>query len=69
MPTSAPAACARFAHELLYHPDAILKLKFKNLVHTADYDGGHFPAFEVPEVLAQDLFIATEKFIKLQNGA
>lgn len=69
MPTSAPAACARFSNELAYQPDVILKLKFKNLIHTADYDAGHFAAFEEPEVLAEDLFIATEKFLELQGEA
>lgn len=53
---------------MVTQPDLILRLKFKNLVHTANYEGGHFAAFEEPEVLAKDLFLATEKFLKLQNN-
>lgn len=65
---SVPAACARFSHELAYQPDTILKLKYKNLLHSADYDGGHFAAFEEPDVLAEDLFIATDKFLEFHES-
>lgn len=55
-PIEVPSACARFTNELSNHPDVILKEKFLNLIHSADYEGGHFPAFEVPQILAKDIF-------------
>lgn len=69
IPTSAPAACARFSYELSYQPDTILKLKYKNLLHVADYNGGHFAAFEEPNVLAEDVFIATDKFLEFHKSS
>ncbi|KAJ8938570.1 hypothetical protein NQ314_011429 [Rhamnusium bicolor] len=61
IPIEVPSGCARFLNELVYQPESLLKERFKNLVHSSDYDGGHFAAFEVPQVLAEDLFIFTEK--------
>lgn len=56
-----PAGCARFKYELANQPDTILKEKFLNLIHSADYVGGHFPAFEMPQILANDIFQFVEK--------
>lgn len=61
-----PSACARFTYDVAFIPNIILKTKYKNLLHVADYDGGHFPAFEMPNVLANDIFVAAGKF--LNNG-
>lgn len=63
-----PSACARFSYELDYPATTILKTKYKNLVHVSDYDGGHFAAFEVPNVLANDVFLATKKFLNINNN-
>lgn len=60
-----PSGCARFKHEMYIQPDAILKERFLNLVHTSDYDGGHFPAMEQPQVLADDIFLFVQKVEKL----
>jgi hypothetical protein len=30
----------------------------------SDYEGGHFAAFQLPEVFTKDVFIAVEKFEK-----
>lgn len=62
-----PAGCARFNKELTFIPDAILRDRFLNLVHTADYDGGHFAAFEQPEVLAKDIFQFAAKVEKMKT--
>lgn len=67
IPTNVPSACARFSHELFYSPEIVLRLKFKNLVHISDLDGGHFAALEVPELLAKDIYEATDKFLKFQR--
>ncbi|KAJ8926603.1 hypothetical protein NQ314_021012 [Rhamnusium bicolor] len=61
IPTTVPSACARFSHELVYQPETVLRDKFVNLVHVADYEGGHFAAAEEPELLANDLYIFVEK--------
>lgn len=57
-----PCAVARFPNEIIYQVDWILKDKYPNLVQTTDFeDGGHFAAFEVPEVLAEDIFSSVFK--------
>jgi len=62
VPVTVPYACAKFKQELFYQTDFILKDKFTKLVHSKDYDvGGHFVAFEVPDVLAKDIFEAIGK--------
>uniref|UniRef100_A0A182NAI9 Epoxide hydrolase N-terminal domain-containing protein n=1 Tax=Anopheles dirus TaxID=7168 RepID=A0A182NAI9_9DIPT len=56
IPTSAPAACAKFRHELLQYPDWILKEHFTNLLQSNHYDdGGHFAAMQLPQVLYKDI--------------
>ncbi|XP_034479485.1 juvenile hormone epoxide hydrolase 1 [Drosophila innubila] len=51
----APVGCARFLHELAHTPDSVLANKYRNLVHSTHYnEGGHFPAFEVPQQLYED---------------
>lgn len=50
-----PYGCARFRHDLFHSLDWQLKDKYTNLVHSTYYpDGGHFAAFEVPDVLYND---------------
>lgn len=60
--TKVQCACANFGQELTYWPDWILRDKYPNLVYTSDYqEGGHFAAFEVPKLLANDMFLAFSK--------
>lgn len=60
-----PSACARFQYELAYQPDHMLKEGFPNLLQSTDFDdGGHFAAFEVPKLLAQDIWSAVDKMDK-----
>ncbi|KAJ8925184.1 hypothetical protein NQ315_001369 [Exocentrus adspersus] len=61
VPVTVPAGCAKFSYELNYQPDTILKEKYVQLVHSADYEGGHFAAFENPGVLAEDIYVFVEK--------
>ncbi|XP_044270184.1 juvenile hormone epoxide hydrolase 2-like [Tribolium madens] len=61
IPTTVPTACARFTYDISYSPTALLKEKYKNIVYEADYDAGHFPAFEEPELLAKDIYQGIEK--------
>ncbi|KAK4877710.1 hypothetical protein RN001_010216 [Aquatica leii] len=63
IPVEVPSACARFAYELLYFSDTILKHTFKQLVQTNDIPrGGHFAAFEEPQLMADDVWPAVQKF-------
>ncbi|EFA00569.1 Juvenile hormone epoxide hydrolase 1-like Protein [Tribolium castaneum] len=57
-----PSACALFDHEIIYQPVSIFKDRFAKLVQVNEYDGGHFAAFEVPESLAKDIWLAVSKF-------
>lgn len=60
-----PCAVARFPYEIVYQPEWILKDKYSNLVQVTDFEyGGHFAAFEVPEVFAEDIFSAVYKMRK-----
>lgn len=63
-----PSGCPRFKNEITLQPDVILKERYLNLIHSADYDdGGHFAAFEVPHVLAKDIFEFVEKVEHLKT--
>lgn len=53
-----PTAIARFPYEISNHPRSILELKFQNLVQLSDFPtGGHFAAFEEPQLLADDVWM------------
>lgn len=55
-------------YELGYQPKYILKMKFPNLVGTTILqEGGHFIAFELPEVFTNDVIKAVTEFRKLQK--
>ncbi|XP_064543009.1 juvenile hormone epoxide hydrolase 1 [Drosophila montana] len=61
VPITAPAGCARFFNEIAHTPDSVLANKFPNLIHSTHHsDGGHFPAFQVPQQLYDD-FVAYVK--------
>ncbi|KAK5642946.1 hypothetical protein RI129_009113 [Pyrocoelia pectoralis] len=67
-PVTVPSACARFPHELLYQSDYILQDKYKTLLQTNDFStGGHFAAFEEPQMLSNDVWSAVQKFRDLQK--
>ncbi|CAB3383154.1 Hypothetical predicted protein [Cloeon dipterum] len=67
VPCKVPTVCARFPNELIIQPEFIIKLKYPNLLpspeaNEADYEvhrpprGGHFAAFEEPELVANSVF-------------
>ena len=63
IPTEVPTWGIKFKHELQFQPDSILKLKYKNYLHSSVVeDGGHFAAMELPDVLADDIFDAVLMF-------
>jgi len=62
LPIKAKAGCTRFAHEIAHFPDSVLANKFPNLVHSTHHlEGGHFPAFEVPQKLYDDFVSFVQK--------
>ncbi|KAH8339913.1 hypothetical protein KR067_002019 [Drosophila pandora] len=61
LPIQAKAGCTHFINEITHVPEAALTNKFPNLVHNTHHrDGGHFPAFELPQQLYED-FVAFVK--------
>ncbi|XP_060535315.1 juvenile hormone epoxide hydrolase 1-like [Cylas formicarius] len=69
IPIKVPTGCARFAYELLYPPRKAMGGRFPNLVHLTDYeDGGHFAAFEIPSILAEDIYQFVDKVERLKIG-
>lgn len=65
-----PAGCSRFEFELAYSPTSILKEKYLKLVHVTDLaDGGHFAAFELPKVMAAEIYTAVAKMIEANSAA
>ncbi|KAL1517022.1 hypothetical protein ABEB36_000842 [Hypothenemus hampei] len=67
IPVEVPAGCNRFSNELIYSAETLLKEVNKNLIHLTDYEGGHFAAFEVPEVLGKDIIEFVRKVRNLSQ--
>lgn len=61
IPIEVPAGCNRFDKEIVFYPEWLLREQHKQLVHLTDHEGGHFAAFEVPEVLGNDVIEFVEK--------
>ncbi|CAH0547780.1 unnamed protein product [Brassicogethes aeneus] len=61
IPTEVPTACTRFTQDIFYYPETILMDKFFKLVHINDLDVGHFPGYENPELLAQEIWKAINR--------
>ncbi|KAL3288641.1 hypothetical protein HHI36_003074 [Cryptolaemus montrouzieri] len=67
IPVNVPSGCSRFIHDIVYSPTALLEDKYPNLIHVTDHDGGHFAAFELPAVLAKDIYDFTDKVLRLKT--
>ncbi|KAK9877265.1 hypothetical protein WA026_017656 [Henosepilachna vigintioctopunctata] len=65
-PIHVPTACARFKYDVIV-PNEVLSDNFRNLVQVNNYDGGHFAAFQFPEILANDIFSAISKMEIINN--
>lgn len=64
-PTKVPAACAKFKYELLHTIDWALRDHFTNLIQSNHFnDGGHFAAFQLPNVLYKDVVEFVKKVEK-----
>ncbi|CAB3226255.1 unnamed protein product [Arctia plantaginis] len=63
IPTAVPTWGLQAHNEIMYQPEGILKMKFTNIINlTVLDDGGHFLAFEMPQVFSQDVFKAVKAF-------
>ncbi|CAG9568747.1 unnamed protein product [Danaus chrysippus] len=61
--SSVPAWALQAKNELFYQPPHMIKSKYSNLLGvTVLDDGGHFIAFEMPKVFAEDVFKAVKAF-------
>ncbi|KAF9423690.1 hypothetical protein HW555_001016 [Spodoptera exigua] len=68
IPTDVPTWGIKFKYNLCFQPDSILRLKYKNYLHSSIVeDGGHFAAMEMPDVLADDIFDAVDTFIRFHE--
>ncbi|XP_059470715.1 juvenile hormone epoxide hydrolase 1-like isoform X2 [Neocloeon triangulifer] len=78
VPCKVPTVCARFPSELLIQPEFVIRLKYPKLLPSPDPShpdyivhrpprGGHFAAFEEPELLANSVFKGFRDVIK-QNA-
>lgn len=62
MPVKPPVGCANFPHELAYQSESLLRDRFPNLIQFNHLSrGGHFAAFEEPELLSSDVWAFVEK--------
>lgn len=66
MDVHVPTGLAAFPHELLHCPWAWARRRYRN-IHSYTYmpRGGHFAAFEQPELLASDIRMFVKKVEKL----
>ncbi|GBP32301.1 Juvenile hormone epoxide hydrolase [Eumeta japonica] len=63
IPSHVPTWALQARYELSFHPPSLLKYKYPNLINvTVLDDGGHFLAFEMPAVVADDVFNAVSAF-------
>ncbi|XP_072946438.1 juvenile hormone epoxide hydrolase-like [Epargyreus clarus] len=61
--TPVPTWALQAKHEIAYQPPKLLKMKYTNLLGTTELDeGGHFLAFELPSIFAEDVFKAVQAF-------
>ncbi|XP_035659498.1 epoxide hydrolase 1-like [Branchiostoma floridae] len=69
MLVTVPTGNAAFPHELGHNPEAWCSLFYTNLVHyTLMPDGGHFPAFEKPALVAADIRAFAKKVESLPTS-
>jgi len=62
VPTHVPTACARFYTDINHLIDWQLEDKYRNLIQSTYYNiGGHFAAFEVPDILCNDFIQFVKK--------
>ncbi|XP_049857938.1 juvenile hormone epoxide hydrolase 1-like isoform X3 [Schistocerca gregaria] len=62
IPTAVPSGCTNAPNELMYLSESLLRDKYVNLIHFSHMKaGGHFLAFEEPQLLADDIWQFVKK--------
>lgn len=57
-----PTACAQFPYEIIEQSPHLLRTRFVNLLRVTKMPrGGHFAAFEEPELLANDIWASIDE--------
>jgi len=68
VPLEVPVSCLNLPHELLASPKFALVERFPNLVrYTQAQTGGHFNAFEIPNVLAKEIIVSFNEMEVVAN--
>ncbi|CAH0598392.1 unnamed protein product [Chrysodeixis includens] len=63
IPTPVPTWGLQSKYEAFYMAPSLLRYKFTNLINTTALDdGGHFMAFELPEIFTEDVYRAVQAF-------
>ncbi|KAJ8667313.1 hypothetical protein QAD02_008975 [Eretmocerus hayati] len=69
IPVTVPSACAQAPHEIIFHPESILRKRFLNLVRLKKVPrGGHLLAMEEPKLLADEVWLSVQKMRKLDTA-
>lgn len=64
-PIKVPSACAQFPREVMVQEPDELRKRFVNLLRVTKMPrGGHFAAFEEPELLANDIWVSVDEMEK-----
>ncbi|XP_022240816.1 epoxide hydrolase 1-like isoform X1 [Limulus polyphemus] len=67
LPVTVPTGIAQFPNEIIMPPRNIAKHQYRNIIQYTDMPrGGHFPAFEEPKLLADDIGKFVEKVRTLE---
>ena len=65
IPITVPTGLADFPHELFHYPEPWVHSRFFDVVQLTEMPrGGHFAAFEEPELFANDVITFVEKVEK-----
>ncbi len=63
VPVTVPSACAQFPKEIVFQSATFLRDRFVNLIRATKMPrGGHFAAFEEPQLLADDIWASVQEF-------
>lgn len=69
IPAVVPAVCTFYPYDITYYPESLIRSKYQRLLYvTHKPEGGHFPAFELPDVFAADLRKAVCNIENVNNG-
>ena len=69
IPVDIPVGFSIHPNEIINSPESFLKRKYNNIVqYSLMKEGGHFAAFEVPKLLAEDVHKFANKALTAQKA-